>query len=140
MALVDGQKGKAAVMSIAGHYIRTGTDSAEFRITPSMAVADRYHIEGLALFGMHRPYGPNMGILEFSADLDGNVIEHSEDAKAGHKIVLKFTGDCLEVEEDNYFGLYGINVCFIGTYKRASKVYSFLHSVRLAVNRLLSKA
>ena len=127
-------------MSVAGHYIRTGEGaSAELRITSSMSVRDRYHIEGLALWGEDRPSGPNMGTLEFSADLEGAVIRHSEDEERGHEIVITFTADGLEVAEENWVGIYGMNVSFIGSYKRASAIGGFLRSIKLAALRLLNR-
>lgn len=128
-------------MNVAGHYIRTGEgDSAELQITPSLAVSNRYHIEGLALWGEGRPSGPNMGSLEFSAELDGNKIRHSENAEGGHEITLIFSGNCLEVTEDNWFGIYGMNVNFVGTYTRTSNMGGILRSVAFAVRRLLHRA
>lgn len=128
-------------MNVAGHYIRTGLEaSAELRITASMAVGDRYHIEGLALWGEARPSGPNIGTLDFSADLEGSVIRHSQDEERGHEIILTFTNDGLEVSEANWFGVYGMNVNFIGTYKRASAIGGLLRAVRLATLRLLNRS
>ena len=127
-------------MSIAGHYIRTGQgDSAEIRVTSSMSVANRYHIDGLALWGTERPGGPNIGSLDFSANLEDNVIAHSEDVEKGHTITLTFVVDGLEVAEENWFGIYGMNVSFAGTYRRTTAVGGVLRSIKLAVNRLVRR-
>lgn len=127
-------------MNAAGHYIRTGQgDSAELRITSSMSVGGRYHIEGLALWGKDRPSGPNMGTLDFSADLEGAIMRHSEDEERGHEIVITFTVDGLEVTEENSDGIYGMNVDFVGTYKRASAIGGMLRSLKFAVMRLFDR-
>lgn len=127
-------------MNVAGHYIRTGQgDSAELRITSSMSRRDRYHVEGLALWGEWRPGGPNIGVLEFSADLEGNKLAHSEDEERGHVIVLTFSGETLEVREDNWLGIYGMNVNFEGTYRKASALGGLVRTLRLAVSRLFNR-
>jgi len=127
-------------VNIAGHYIRTGQGgSAELRITSSLTVSYRYHIEGLALYGEERLGGPNMGVLEFSSDLEGTTIRHSENGEEGHQIVLIFSADSLEVTEENWVGVYGMNVNFVGTYQRASALGGMLSSIRRAVRRLLSR-
>ena len=127
-------------MSVAGHYIRTGQGaSAELRITSAMSGRGRYHIEGLALWGEDRPSGPNMGTLEFSADLEGAVIRHSEDEERGHELVIVFTADGLDVTEENWVGVYGMNVSFVGTYKRASAIGGILRSLKFAVMRLFNR-
>ena len=104
-----------------------------------MAVSDRYHVEGLALWGEGRPYGPNIGTLEFSADLEGNTIRHSEDVERGHEIILAFAGDSVEVTEENWPGIYGMNVNFNGSYKRASAIGGMLRALRFAAMRLFNQ-
>lgn len=127
-------------MNVTGHYIRTGQgDSAELRITPSMAVTDRYHVEGMAMWGESREFGPNIGVLEFSADLEGNTITHSDDEESGHEIVLIFHGDALIIKEKNWVGRYGMNVTFEGTYKRASALGGFLRSLKMAISKLAGR-
>lgn len=133
-----GSTGKATKMNVAGHYIRTGRgDSAELRIVPSLSVGERFHVDGLALWGEKRPYGPNIGVLEFSADLEGNTLRHSEDEKQGHLIVLKFSGDTLQVTEENWVGIYGMNVNFEGTYRRATALSGMVRTWMMALRRLI---
>ncbi|MGX8007936.1 hypothetical protein ACVDG8_002470 [Mesorhizobium sp. ORM8.1] len=126
-------------MNVSGHYIRIGRgDSAELRITASMGRPDTYHVDGLALWGKDREYGPNLGTLDFSANLDGNVIRHSESEEQGHEIVLSFAGDLLEVTEKNWSGIYGMNVNFEGKYQRASAAGGVLRSMKMAFRRMFS--
>jgi hypothetical protein len=80
-----------------------------------------------------------MGTLEFSADLEGAVIRHSEDEERGHELVIVFTADGLDVTEENWVGVYGMNVSFVGTYKRASAIGGILRSLKFAVMRLFNR-
>lgn len=111
----------------AGQYIRTGSgkDSAEISFTPlpdSIEGQKRYFISGFALWGTHREYGPNMGTLEFVGEIsDSQRTTFIRDNGSRCAITdLTFLGDgILVVEEEDYIGEYGMNVSFIGTYRRA---------------------
>ena len=64
---------------------------------------------------------PNMGELEFVGTLINGKIEHSYKPawqNECHSISLAFEGDGLVVEEQNWLGIYGMNVNFIGEYRR----------------------
>lgn len=111
----------------AGQYIRLGesVDSAEISFTPlpdSIEAQMRYFISGFALWGIDRPSGPNMGILEFVGEIsDENTMVYTRCNGNGVVTTKLFFGQngALDVEEDNWVGEYGMNVSFIGTYKRA---------------------
>ncbi len=107
---------------ISGHYIRAGEyESAELKI---QRLADgRYHVTGNALYGTHREYGPNIGELDFIGELAGDTIEYrwsypSENKK--YRALLQFSEDGLAVIEDNWVGIFGMNVNFTGHYYKAT--------------------
>jgi hypothetical protein len=112
----------------AGSYIRigSGTNSAELKMTPlpDSYMADvQYYVSGLAIWGAERPYGPNLGTLEFVGAMnDARQIVYTR-TKFGHELIstkMVFYGNGeLNVTEDNDTGEYGMNVTFEGQYKRA---------------------
>lgn len=105
--------------SIAGHYKRVGSgDRSELSIEKSGKTPTSYRVRGLAHWGERRASGPNIGTLDFDADLDGNRIMHSESQQLGHVLTFTFHDDVVEVAERNAVGVYGIGVTFAGTYKR----------------------
>ncbi len=107
---------------IQGHYIRSGKyESAELML--QRLNHGRYHVTGHALWGTHRDYGPNLGDLDFIGELHGDTIEYTwkypEDGKEYHAwITFKDSG--LVVREENWVGIFGMNVNFSGTYDKAT--------------------
>lgn len=113
---------QGAVDFVPGHYIRTGEyESAELKV---QHLADgRYHVTGVALWGAHREYGPNIGDLDFIGELIGDNIEYhwsypSEEKK--YIALLRFSKDGLTVTEENWIGIFGMNVNFSGHYDKAT--------------------
>lgn len=112
----------------AGVFVRTdsGSNSAEIALTPvrdTMEGYPQYHVGGEALWGAHREYGPNLGELSIVAQMEEpGLIKHYEAKYNGetHSIRMIFDGDILVIEEKNYIGVYGMNVTFNGTYRRAT--------------------
>jgi hypothetical protein len=112
----------------AGQYVRLeGGDSAEITVTPlpdSPEGLAQYFVQGTALWGAKREYGPNLGFLEFVGTIedDGTLVLRRSTYEGGvHITKLLFLGDgILEVREDNWTGSYGMNVNFIGIYRRGS--------------------
>lgn len=107
---------------IPGHYIRAGEyESAELKI---QRLADgRYHVTGTALWGTHREYGPNIGDLDFIAEIHGGTIEYRWPCLGENREYhawLKFTDAGLIVTEENWVGVFGINVTFSGQYDKAT--------------------
>jgi len=124
-------------MRLAGHYIRiTPSDSAEIRLTPMMMGTDRYHVTGLALWGERRGHGPNTGELDFTAELDDDRLEHSD---GDYRVKLRFRGDTLEVQEENWLGVHGMNVTFEGRYRRAPVGRGLLGLLVRAAGRLVGR-
>lgn len=112
----------------AGQYVRLGEGySAEITLTPLPDSFDgqaQYFVRGLALWGSDRPRGPNLGTLEFVGPVEdgGEIIYRRSSLGVMHKTTIVFPHEgVLKVSEDNWplSGQYGINVNFIGTYRRA---------------------
>jgi hypothetical protein len=112
----------------AGVWIRVGdgdVESAEVTLTPvsdGLDGAPRYAITGFALWGRRREYGPNMGDFSIVAAMEDGVIEHHETHPGDgeeYSIVMRFEGDELTINECGWVGRYGMNVHFMGEYRRA---------------------
>lgn len=112
-----------------GYYVRTpGGSPASIEITklpPSIEMNPRYHIDGFALWGVDRKYGPNMGSLDFFVTLEEDEMIYTEklpwkenDCEKDYKITLNFLGERLIVTEENIAGVHGMNVTFEGEYVR----------------------
>lgn len=106
---------------IGGQYIREiGRESAEVRV--SRLQDGRFHVGGLALWGVDREYGPNLGELDFIGELDGQSIAYRWEHGDGsvYRAVLTFRVNGLSVEEENWVGVHGMNVTFAGDYERVT--------------------
>lgn len=139
MAVAPRSNFEASTMKITGHYIRVDGHSAELHISKSPFVTDRYHVHGSALWGEDRQAGPNMGTLDFSANLDGWEMRHHDPRQEGHLLTFTFEGNALRVEERNSYGLYGMNVSFEGTYRRAGSMYGVWATMKMALFRLVAR-
>ncbi|OGP51268.1 MAG: hypothetical protein A2Y79_03565 [Deltaproteobacteria bacterium RBG_13_43_22] len=107
--------------SITGHYIRDGKyESAEIKV--KRLPDDKYHIEGIALWGTDREHGPNIGDLNFVAELHDNQINFTWRApgREPYKVLLKFKNGKLIITEKNWVGIFGMNVAFQGEYQKAT--------------------
>ena len=110
-----------ATDDISGHYIRgVGFESAELRV--SRMADSRYHVWGLALWGQARESGPNLGELDFVGELHGDTIEYTWTQQDGeiYRARLRFSAQGLTISEDNWLGMFGMNVQFSGHYARAA--------------------
>ncbi len=111
----------------AGSWIRVGSgeDGAELNFTPlpdSFEGNVQYYVSGLALYGTSRPYGPNLGILEFTGELiEGCEIVYARPLREDEVTTtwLRFIDGMLEVTEENWLGAYGMNASFRGKYIKA---------------------
>lgn len=110
----------------AGAWIRLGSDSAELTLTPlpdSYEGDVQYYVKGLALWGEDRPFGPNLGTLEFVGTMnDERQIIYRRRLISDEITTTRLTfgrNGTMEIAEENWLGTYGMNVTFIGSYKRA---------------------
>ena len=113
------------VVMIDGSYIRIAdgggqNDSAEINISRIASRQQEYHVSGFALWGTRRDNGPNIGEFDRVMGLDNDrfTTAESHDPKS-YRIDILVRGDRLIVEEHNWNGVYGLNVNFIGEYKKA---------------------
>jgi hypothetical protein len=106
----------------ASDYVRISPgDSAKISVSP--AGPRRYHVTGFALWGEYRgdTHPVHTGELDFTAELRGDALEHSERyGDRVYRVVLRFSGDMLHVTEENWVGMHGMNVTFEGAYSRDS--------------------
>lgn len=109
---------------IAGVWIRDGEwSSAEITITPlsdNLEGSARYAVTGLALWGKSREFGPNLGELSFIGRLYQNEIYRQKANIGGepYTMLLRFEGQAMLVEEQNWLTRYGMGVDFNGSYRR----------------------
>ncbi len=108
-------------VAVSGRYVRDGEFSnAELQVMlmPDGAV----RVTGLAYWGLTREFGPNMGTLDFRADLvDGKaVFVDARVAEDEYRIELTFHAQGLTAAEQYALGYFGMNVSFEGQYRRVS--------------------
>jgi hypothetical protein len=111
----------AEIDPIAGYYLLAEESaSAELRVT---RLADgTFHVEGTSLWGLDRSHGPNTGNLNFIATLHDNALEYKWPAGSLqiYRARLEFAPHGLKVVEENWAGVFGLNVRFGGWYARAA--------------------
>ena len=102
-----------------GVYLRDGKfESAwlKVRLLPS---GNRVSVDGFALWGKGNRFGPSMGDLHFKAALSANRVVHTErNLERLYRLEMVFSEDGLVATEDNVLGMFGMNVCFEGQYRR----------------------
>ncbi len=104
---------------VSGHYVREGEfESAEIKV--SNLPDGNLQISGLALWGKTQKRGPNIGELDFEAELRNNKVTFSDDKYSGkeYHLELAFQENRLVATEKNIIGVFGMNVSFGGEYKR----------------------
>lgn len=106
---------------IAGHYLlESPNESADLKVT--RLADDTFHVHGVALWGIKRKYGPNIGEVDFIGSLAGSSLIFADERHDGriYRAIFAFQGDGLTVTEENPPGPFGLNVGFGGTYARAA--------------------
>ena len=118
-----GEAVAAAASGINGQYIRVDSGSSSAELTVRVLPNGEIRVIGEALWGTNREYGPNIGTLDFLAELDGGSAVF-EDRSLGDErpyiARLTFADGSLVVEEENFVGYFGMNVSFAGTYAKAT--------------------
>jgi len=113
---------RGVVDLVSGHFIRACEyESADLKV--QHLLDGRYHITGIALWGTHRQYGPNIGGLDFIGELHGDTIEYRSPHPSNdgdYYAWLRFSEERLTVTEENSAGMFGLNVDFTGHYDRAT--------------------
>ena len=102
-------------VTYAGQY-EWQTDNSEASLTIRKVSKGKYQVSGEAFYGIKSKYGPNFGILEFTAVMKDNTIRYRYD---DYELILKFSANSIEAEE---FGArhpdFGMNVFFTGKFKK----------------------
>lgn len=118
-----GEAAAAAASGVSGQYIRVGSGSSSAELTVRVLPNGDIRVIGEALWGTNREYGPNIGTLDFLAELDGESAVF-EDRLPGddRPYIARFTfaDGSLVVEEENSGGYFGMNVSFAGAYAKAT--------------------
>ena len=101
-----------------GHYERPGeNDEASLDIKP--LPGNRIKVTGIALWNTrNEKYGPNIGELDFEADLKTDTATWSD--TDGYRITIRFSRKALGVTEHGVGGHFGMNVTFAGRYSRTA--------------------
>ena len=108
---------------IDGQYIRIDSGSSSAELTIQQLPSGDIRVIGVALWGTNREYGPNIGTLDFLAELDGDSALFEDHLLGGDRPYLArltFADGSLTVDEENSAGYFGMNVFFAGTYAKAT--------------------
>ncbi|HEV7570955.1 MAG TPA: hypothetical protein VGQ21_05605, partial [Thermoanaerobaculia bacterium] len=80
---------------------------------------NRIKVTGIALWNTkNEKYGPNIGELDFEADLKDDTVSWTD--ADGYRIVIRFSRKALDVTERNVDGHFGMNATFAGHYTRTA--------------------
>jgi hypothetical protein len=99
-----------------GYYTATSADSEAF-LQISKVSDEKYRIQGEALIGTSREYGPNIGTLDIEAAVVGDEL-HGKDAP-DYIIRIKRTPEGIEADESGENENFGMNVGFAFTYAKS---------------------
>ena len=101
---------------VSGHYERPG-DNDQATLDVKTLPGNRVKITGIALWNTkNEKYGPNIGELDFEADLKDDTASWSD--TDGYRIVIRFSRKALDFTERGVDGHFGMNVTFAGHYSR----------------------
>ncbi|MBN2321821.1 MAG: hypothetical protein JXR49_22270 [Acidobacteria bacterium] len=104
---------------LAGHYVREGEfESAELQVL--RLINGNVRVIGLAIWGKTEEYGPNLGELDFEAQIKGNRVVFLDKNLNGeeYRLELSFLKNCLIAKEKYDIAYFGLNVSFGGEYSR----------------------
>ena len=103
---------------VSGHYERPG-ENDEASLDIKMLPGNRVKVTGIALWNTrNEKYGPNIGELDFEAELKADTISWTD--ADGYRIVIRFSRKALDVTEHGVYGHFGMNVTFAGHYARTA--------------------
>ncbi|HEY4642248.1 MAG TPA: hypothetical protein VII75_12960 [Thermoanaerobaculia bacterium] len=97
-----------------GHYERPG-ENDEASLDIKSLPGNRIKVTGIALWNTrNEKYGPNIGELDFEADLKDDTATWTD--SDGYRITIRFSRNALDVSERAADGHFGMNVTFAGHY------------------------
>ena len=103
---------------VSGHYERPG-ENDQATLDVKMLPGNRVKITGIALWNTkNEKYGPNIGELDFEADLKDDAVSWTD--SDGYRILIRFSHKTLDVTEHGVDGHFGMNVTFAGHYSRTA--------------------
>lgn len=106
---------------INGQYIRVDGSSSSAELTVRELPGGEIRVIGEALWGTSREYGPNIGTLDFLAELDDNMAVFEDHLLGGDRpytVRFVFSDGALMVDEKNSSGYFGMGVSFTGLYAK----------------------
>jgi hypothetical protein len=103
---------------VSGHYERLG-ENEQATLDVKVLPGNRIKVTGIALWNTkNEKYGPNIGELDFEADLKADTASWTD--TDGYRIVIRFSRKALDVTERGVDGHFGMNVTFAGHYTRTA--------------------
>jgi hypothetical protein len=103
---------------VSGHYERPGQND-EASLDVKLIPGNRVKVAGIALWNTrNEKYGPNIGELDFEADLKDDTVSWTD--ADGYRIAIRFSRKALDVTEQEVGGHFGMNVTFAGHYARTA--------------------
>lgn len=123
-ALSTGEGDEISGDEISGRYVRKDRfEEAELQVR--LLPGKRVEVEGYALWGTERPYGPNIGELEFESTVESSTtVYRDETAETDYELELRFGEGKIEASEQSAPGRFGLNVSFEGEYQRVGSTSS----------------
>jgi hypothetical protein len=109
---------KITIDIFTGIYYRGSEfESSELEIT--YLGGNLIQVKGLALWGKNKEYGPNIGQLDFVAELNLNKAIFADKLyEKEYCLELEFLGDTLKAKETMVVGYFGMNSSFGGMYSK----------------------
>lgn len=113
-----------------GHYIMESGVYSGAELLVTRLLDGRFHVAGHAIWGGHRPGGPNLGDVDFVAQIQNGKIEYRHlyitnvESNEGetYNMSIEFTDKGITVKEVDFVaGFFGINVTFEGSYIKIGK-------------------
>jgi hypothetical protein len=103
---------------VSGHYERPGQND-QATLDVKQLPGNRIKVTGIALWNTkNEKYGPNIGELDFEADLKSDTASWTD--SDGYRIAIRFSRKALDVTEHGVDGHFGMNVTFAGHYARTA--------------------
>lgn len=103
---------------VSGHYERLG-ENDQATLDVKQLPGSRVKVTGIALWNTkNEKYGPNIGELDFEADLKDDTASWTD--ADGYRITIRFSRHALDVTERSADGHFGMNVTFAGRYNRTA--------------------
>lgn len=100
----------------SGHYER-GNEFESSELDIKYIGGNLIQVRGLAFWGKTREFGPNIGELDFVAEVQGNKAMFTDKLfNEEYRLELTFYGQKLVAEEKYVVGYFGMNASFEGEY------------------------